>query len=196
MSYYDFANQRAKPKKSKRGLFLLTGVAALIAVVVWLLPHHHMTQPVAVHHATHKVAHKAAPSQALKLPPAPVAKLHSTQAAAKSTPAVIAKQAQPTTPQLEFYQMLKSPETAAALGKQQYNLQVAALASPTAAQQVVSTLKRHAFSAHIVTNSNGSNTHWNRVVLGPYNNAADAKLVQKKLERLGQRGVLLISNKK
>jgi cell division protein FtsN len=190
MSYYDFAHQKSKPKKS-RHLLLWIVVAVVAAATLWLLPHHRKPQ----HTLARQVitpSHIVQASKVLKLPAAPSLK---TTKPAKS----IAHVTQPTAvPKLEFYEMLKSPQASATSqsGQQRYNLQVAALASPAAAQQVVAALKRQSFSAHIVTNSNGGATHWNRVILGPYNTAADARSVQKRLENLGQPGVLLISGKK
>lgn len=175
MSYYDFATkQQPKLKKTKRGFPLLALLSVFIAALLWLLPHHPGVKPAAEHKINPMVATTSQPIKSV----------------------VVNSQTQPTDPQLEFYQMLKSPEGTLPRERGEYSLQLAALTSVQAAQQVVEALKQHAFSAHIVTNSNGSTTHWSRVVLGPYNSETAAKMVQRKLEHMGERGILLISNKK
>jgi cell division septation protein DedD len=181
MSYYDFANQQRKTSKPKQyGLYALILIAVIAAML--LLTSHHSKKPVVA--ANHAVSVKLpAATTRLQLP---VAKT-TTQLSQKAT-----------APKLEFYQLLKSSKQRTTMPKHaalhsQYTLQVAALASPAAAQQLVHRLQKQAFSAHIISTENGGSTHWNRVLVGPYKTQDAAKAVQQKLRKIGQRGVLLIS---
>ncbi len=187
MPYYDFANQtRSKPKKYRHFLLIFLSSVAL-GFIIWHLSHEKVAKTPFLKKKT--VTRSIEPSVRLALP------ANRVFAQQKAKP--VTQNNQPEAPKLEFYEILKAPAKSAALagGSGSYSLQIAALPSAAAAREVIDLLKQHAFSAHIVRNSNGGATRWNRVILGPYNTEADALSNQKKLESLGHRGVLLISSK-
>lgn len=177
MSYYDFSKHTSaarRPQRSKPGLL----VAVIVAALIW--------------GGLHLLGGKNSPSQASIAQTTIVSLPETDQPAAVETTTPADTSSAP-----QFHSLTESHVQAnqpkAISGHNIYNLQVAASPSGTAAAELVQTLKSHDFPAHLVTNPTSGKKSWNQVVIGPFNSSSSAYLVQKKLQKLGFRGVLLIS---
>ena len=181
MSYYDFSSSSPamrRPQRSKTGLLAVVIVAALVWGGAHLILGHH-TQPKLPTAAIEVVALPDVETE-----PAPVA------AAPKASPAK-------TEPSMQFHALVEPAQqqahSAPAAGHHVYSLQVATSASSDAAQELAQRLTGLHFPAKLISSQSGTKDQWNQVVVGPFNRSETAYLAQKKLQKLGFRGVLLIS---